>query len=151
MYQLIMCVDLGLPSGTKWANCNYGANSETEDGGHYSWDEAMKLPINLPTKVQFKELCDNTTSVWIKNYKGSGVSGRLFVSKINGNTIFFPASGMCYNNRLIGRGTDGNYWSSTIYYSKLRCAYSLYFGSSNVYPQEYFNKCCGFCVRGVSD
>ena len=32
-------VDLGLPSGTKWATCNVGANSPEEYGGYYAWGE----------------------------------------------------------------------------------------------------------------
>lgn len=30
-------VDLGLPSGTKWAKCNIGANTETEYGDLFAW------------------------------------------------------------------------------------------------------------------
>ena len=32
-------VDLGLPSGTKWAACNVGANKPEEYGGYYAWGE----------------------------------------------------------------------------------------------------------------
>ncbi|MDO4956875.1 MAG: hypothetical protein Q4E60_07660 [Bacteroidales bacterium] len=32
-------VDLGLPSGTKWATCNVGANKPEEFGGYYAWGE----------------------------------------------------------------------------------------------------------------
>ena len=32
-------IDLGLPSGTKWATCNVGANSPEEYGGYYAWGE----------------------------------------------------------------------------------------------------------------
>ena len=32
-------VDLGLPSGTLWATCNLGANSETEYGDYFAWGE----------------------------------------------------------------------------------------------------------------
>ena len=32
-------VDLGLPSGIKWATCNVGANSPEEYGGFYVWGE----------------------------------------------------------------------------------------------------------------
>jgi hypothetical protein len=34
-------VDLGLPSGTKWAKCNVGANSETEAGLYFAWGETQ--------------------------------------------------------------------------------------------------------------
>ena len=32
-------VDLGLPSGIKWATCNVGANKPEEYGGYYAWGE----------------------------------------------------------------------------------------------------------------
>ena len=32
-------IDLGLPSGTKWASCNVGATKPEEYGGYYAWGE----------------------------------------------------------------------------------------------------------------
>ena len=32
-------IDLGLPSGLKWATCNVGASSPEEFGGYYAWGE----------------------------------------------------------------------------------------------------------------
>ena len=32
-------IDLGLPSGTKWACCNIGANEPTQEGEFYAWGE----------------------------------------------------------------------------------------------------------------
>ena len=32
-------IDLGLPSGTKWASCNIGATRPEEYGGYYAWGE----------------------------------------------------------------------------------------------------------------
>ena len=32
-------IDLGLPSGTKWACCNVDASKPEEDGGYYAWGE----------------------------------------------------------------------------------------------------------------
>ena len=32
-------IDLGLPSGTKWACCNVGATKSEEEGGYYAWGE----------------------------------------------------------------------------------------------------------------
>lgn len=32
-------IDLGLPSGTKWACCNVGATKPDDYGGHYAWGE----------------------------------------------------------------------------------------------------------------
>ena len=33
------CVDLGLPSGTKWATCNIGASKPEDNGYFYAWGE----------------------------------------------------------------------------------------------------------------
>ena len=38
-------IDLGLPSGIKWASCNVGASKPEEYGGHYSWGETEEKEI----------------------------------------------------------------------------------------------------------
>jgi hypothetical protein len=35
-------VDLGLPSGTKWAKCNVGATKPEESGDYYAWGETKE-------------------------------------------------------------------------------------------------------------
>lgn len=37
-------IDLGLPSGTKWACCNVGASAPQETGGYYAWGESEQKP-----------------------------------------------------------------------------------------------------------
>lgn len=37
--QTHQAIDLGLPSGTKWASCNVGANKPEEYGDYYAWGE----------------------------------------------------------------------------------------------------------------
>ena len=43
-------VDLGLPSGTLWAKCNIGANSETDYGLYFAWGETQGY-ANASTKA----------------------------------------------------------------------------------------------------
>ena len=38
-------IDLGLPSGTKWACCNVGANKPEEYGGYYAWGETEEKDV----------------------------------------------------------------------------------------------------------
>ena len=38
-------IDLGLPSGIKWACCNVGANSPKEYGGYYAWGEVSEKSV----------------------------------------------------------------------------------------------------------
>ena len=46
-------VDLGLPSGTKWATCNVGADAPEECGDHFSWGDTetkgVYMDINCAT------------------------------------------------------------------------------------------------------
>ena len=37
-------IDLGLPSGTKWACCNVGANTPAECGDYFAWGETTQKP-----------------------------------------------------------------------------------------------------------
>lgn len=47
-------VDLGLPSGKKWASCNVGANRPEEYGQYYAWgDTALKSEFSPNTCITF--------------------------------------------------------------------------------------------------
>ena len=201
-------VDLGLPSGLKWAKCNVGAKKETDYGDYFMWGSAksntkttcnwMKNPFNngldscdeeyfnahksewlddndnlkseydaartnmggdwrMPTKDDFQELLDNTDSEWVHDYNGTGVGGRKFTSKTNGNSIFFPICGYYDNGGVYLRESysstsSGSYWSSSRRESDFSDeALSLHFnlGYVNSYsscPHKY-----GFCIRPVMD
>lgn len=41
----IACVDLGLPSGIKWATCNVGATKPEESGDYYAWGETIEKSL----------------------------------------------------------------------------------------------------------
>ena len=104
----------------------------------------MGSPCRLPTVGEFQELNSNCDSEWTDE---DGVAGRRFTSRINGNSIFFPASGNYGGTTLNGRGSDGGYWSASFYSATI--AYSLYFNSSNVYPANNNSRRYGFTVRAV--
>ncbi len=40
-----VAIDLGLPSGTKWASCNVGATKPEEYGGYYAWGETEEKEV----------------------------------------------------------------------------------------------------------
>ena len=104
----------------------------------------MGAPCRLPTVGEFQELNSNCDSEWTDE---DGVAGRRFTSRINGNSIFFPASGSYNGTSLNYRGSIGYYWSSS-YYSATN-AYYLNFGSSNVSPAYNNNRRYGFTARAV--
>ena len=104
----------------------------------------MGAPCRLPTSGEFTELNNNCDSEWTDE---DGVAGRRFTSRINGNSIFFPASGYYFGASLYYRGSYGGYWSSS--YVSETYAYSLYFNSGGVNPADYSNRRYGFTARAV--
>lgn len=61
-------------------------------------DDAAHVVIggewHMPSGTQLKELINNTTSIWTTDYNGMGRVGMIVTSKINANSIFFPAAGI---------------------------------------------------------
>lgn len=147
-------VDMGLPSGTKWATFNLGSNSPLSEGYYFAWGEVrptesftnsysskywyqwrwdatglarkystiaaygqgdlmdMKTVLDAeddaasvclggewrtPTSADFKELFQNCTQSTVEG-------GYVFTSRINGNSITFPACGYYSGNAKV---TDG--------------------------------------------
>ena len=109
----------------------------------------------IPTDTEFQELIDNTNSVWITNYNGSGVNGRKFTAS-NGNSIFIPAAGYCGDGSVLNVGNYGNVWTSSLRTSDPNYAYTLFFDTSfiNADDYEYYGfsyRCNGLPVRGVCE
>jgi hypothetical protein len=95
-------IDLGLPSGTLWAENNNEHFREYlgfKDAIHY-------YPDNLPTKEQFEELFA-LYHRWNNDKKGIEVLGN------NGNILFFPAKGCIDATGINFVGESCHYWSSS--------------------------------------
>lgn len=163
-------VDLGLPSGTKWASCNLGATKPWENGGYYAWGEIEEKtfynektyrwgPCNpkwkycndafcevidnkwvleneddaarvkwggnwrMPTLDDFKELLYSCHNEWATM---NNVRGLKLVSKINGESIFFPAAGLRMDNGHTNKHV-GYYKTSTLYEKNSQDAYVFLF------------------------
>ena len=190
-------VDLGLPSGTKWARCNVGANSETDyglyfafgetkgydsqngakffDKRHYKFsnksflcnftkynstdgkkvldlcDDAAHIHMgrkwHMPSSEQIRELIKNTENTWVTDYNHSGVNGRLFTSKRNGEKLFFPACGLLFAESYYGLNKSGYFWSNSVDNHRSDCGIHLWFGAVNI-SNAIGNRTCGLCVRG---
>jgi len=162
-------VDLGLPSKTKWATCNIGANSPEEYGEYYAWGETETkttftpknyqysqnpgvLPLSadvaakkwagnwhMPSYGEFEELMTYCTWSWTNV---NGKNGYNVLGQ-NGNTIFLPAAG-CRVDGLKDINAYGHYWSTQ---GVLDEAQSLYFSSSNV---TWYGNCISYyCYYGT--
>ena len=168
-------VDLGLPTGTKWATMNVGASSETDYGNYYQYgkgaaqyaatsgdsyysgtedplaasaDTAVQVwggQWHMPTREQMQELTANTTYQWVTNYKGSGINGGTFTAT-NGAVLFFPAAGYWNDGSQGLVGNRGFYWGSSPYGSG--SAYGLVFNNGSKVVNGGGRK-LGYSVRPV--
>ena len=172
-------VDLGLPSGLKWATCNVGASSPEDYGDYYAWGE-------LSTKDEYTESNCSTYKEHIGNISGNpqydvarkkwGGSWRMptraefkelidnctwewttkgghngyKVTGPNGNSIFLPAADYRYGAYTYGAESDGYYWSATPDESDTQFAYLLYFYSGSRYT-GWYGRFIGRSVRPVSE
>ena len=114
-----------------------------DDAAYVNWGSNWRMP----SKAQFDELINSsyTTMEWTTV---NGVSGRLITSKTNGNSIFLPAAGYRDDGSLYGAGSNGYYWSRTLYTDNPLNAWYLYFYSDSVYT-IYSSRCNGLSVRPV--
>ena len=171
-------VDLGLPSGLKWATCNIGAAEPWEYGDYFSWGEIF-------TKGSYKRSNSETYDLNIDDISGSaqydaatakwGVSWRMptasdfrelinnckwtwitfngvdgyEVRGKNNNYIFLPAAGYCDDSTVAGDREGGCYFSATPHNS----AGNAYYLQINMNDRvvDWYERCIGFSVRPVSD
>lgn len=212
-------IDMGLPSGTKWAPSNLDVKSETGlaaspfqyECSFFSWgnieghnptsetafdydfggtnavapwyegqpygntpgstltgnipldaefDAARALlgtPWRTPLNSDFNELIANciyidATGTEIpdattrKIVTVNEVDGIYLQSKINGNKLFLPCTGLGTGTEWHSRGSVGIYWNATFY--SVRQANSLYFYPSGISAEPY-SRHYGFAVRAV--
>ena len=135
-------VDLGLPSGVKWATCNVGASSPEDYGDYFAWGETSpKAEYTWENSVTFGEQMsdisgnakyDAATANWGGSWRMptndemqelvdhcewewtevNGVNGSRVIGP-NGSCIFLPAAGARGGSSLYDDGDHGYYWSST--------------------------------------
>lgn len=106
-------IDLGLPSGIKWASCNLGGVNPWDFGDYYTGYSAYMQEVavpegySIPGSANFEELIENCE---VKTVTYNNVQGNMFTSKINGNKIFLPFAGW-YDDDRNYNSYDGRYWS----------------------------------------
>jgi uncharacterized protein (TIGR02145 family) len=123
---------------TLWLNAPKTANDPCPTG------------FRVPTQAQWGGLfSDGTTSgapntatrnTW--TWTGNGYTV--------GPNLYLPAAGyrIGFNATLYYVGTNGFYWSSSVYGNN---AYNLYFNSGNVIPGDSCGRVFGFSVRCISE
>ena len=72
-------VDLGLPSGTKWANMNVGATSETDNGILFVWGDVTGSQVMANNVTSYKDVTDLTSvSELFEMFKGEEKTGAIY-------------------------------------------------------------------------
>lgn len=168
-------VDLGLPSGLKWATCNVGGAQPEDCGEYYAWGEvntkneytkenssmSEKSTVDISGNPQYDVARTKwggswrmpTEEEWDELFeecscawtKKGGQLG-LEVKGSNGNAIFLPAAGVRYNADINDKG-EIYYWTSTPMGDRRHLfAFRREYRISFTCPR-YF----GLCVRPVSD
>ena len=170
-------VDLGLPSGLKWATHNIGATSPNEYGNYYAWGEVLpkKTYTEANSETYGKSMndisgteYDAATVNWGGDWRmptktemqelldnctwtwttQNGVNGYKVTSKLNSNYIFLPAAGCRNEASLNDAGSYGNYWSSSPYNNSI-ADYLIFDSSShNVVSNPRSN---GYSIRPVRE
>lgn len=100
-----------------------------------------------PSETQWKELINNTESKWTTQ---NGVSGQLFTSKKNGQTIFIPAAGWLFEGDLAWAGSEGLYWSRSLWDNSPDEALYFRFDSSIKYT-DFRSRKDGLSIRPVRE
>ncbi len=135
---------------TKYCNkSDYGNNGFTDnlttlvpsdDAATANWGSDWCMPSD----DQWEELLENTTNVWtIQN----GVNGMLFTGN-NGNSLFLPAAGLRWDSYLDDGGSNGDYWSSSLFTGSPVGAWHFGFGSDG-FDMSLDYRISGRSVRAV--
>ena len=136
-------------TGTSAIYTTYTTAGEVLAAEHDAARANMGGEWRMPTTEELKALYDNTTNVWTANYNNTGIKGRIFTGKGNyaNSSLFLPAAGSFGGASYRNGGSNGYYWSSTLYSS----TYGHYLGffSGGVGPQSLTNRHLGYPVRAV--
>ena len=116
-----------------------------DDAAHVNWSGSWRIP----TEAEWQELLDNCTWTWTKL---NGVNGYKVTSNKAGYTdkfIFLPAAGSRLDSSLGLVGSDGYYWSSSLYEDNSNRAWFLGFLSDYHDLGCYYGRSQGQSVRPV--
>ena len=143
-------------SQTKYCSeSSYGYNGYTDsrtvlessdDAATANWGGSWRMP----TEGEWQELKNSSNCTWTWTTQ-DGLNGYKVTSKKNGNSIFLPAAGYCSGVTLSSAGTEGYYWSSSLFRPGPGSVYNCYFDSSIRSSTSLSSRCFGQSVRPVAE
>ena len=171
-------VDLGLPSGLKWATCNVGASKPEDSGYYFAWGEVntktvfgyssnykMNDKMDISGDARYDAASANWKGGWrmptkdeFQELKDKCVwmwtvqNGRkgYNITGPNGKSIFLPAAGKSYGSDNAFLDYDGCYWTSTSNKDGYTDFVNYFsFSSYSCKISEYGNGNSGMSVRPV--
>ena len=113
----------------------------SDDAARANWGGSWRMP----TEAELIELREQCTWTWTTQ---SGVNGYKVTSDKNGKSIFLPATGYRGGSSLLGAGSIGSFWLSSLDTISPGFACGLYFSSDRV-GRDYYIRYCGLSVRPV--
>ena len=174
-------VDLGLPSGLKWATCNLGADMPYEIGYYLAWGEhKAKETYSAGNSITYGQSLgdisgdieyDAATFLWEATWRipteaearelkdnctfewttMNNVQGAM-VTGPNGNQIFLPSGGFATEGNVDFADSEGAYWtSSPDYTDPVYYSAFLYFYNTNFANVGWMSRYAGMLVRPVSE
>lgn len=173
-------VDLGLPSGLKWATHNIGATSPSEKGDMFAWGEispkaqyteanCTSYALNMQDIAgdpQYDAARANWGSTWKMPSKKDFEElmnectwewvvdvngvGCKKVTGPNGNSILLPISGYVYESSFYMQDF-GYYWTSTPISTYEQFSYDFFFDQEYNLSMGYDDRCYGQAIRPVSE
>ncbi len=171
-------VDLGLPSGIKWATMNVGASANSDNGYYFAWGEVtQKSTYTIANSIYTNNesnryisgaaSTDAATHFWGGTWripsvtefeelvskctwKWTNVNGKngYLITGPNDKSIFLPAAGLKMDSDFAQSNSGGYYWTGS-YYNKI-LAWRLNFNSSE-YRIADNHKAAGLTIRPVSN
>ncbi len=174
-------VDLGLPSGTRWATCNVGATQPEQSGSLYAWGEvAAKTSYTQGnSKTYSKDIADfsgNKThdvaaAKWGNGWRmptehelaellhycswnyvqKGGRWGSEITSTINGKSIFLPVTGYKDGSKLLDASGNGMYWTATPHEDQWHNAAYMYQFGGALGEMSVGGREYGYAIRPVVD
>ena len=113
-----------------------------DDAAYVNWGPAWRMP----SYDQIDELITTCTWTWTTR---NGVNGEL-VTGPNGNTVFFPASGLrnASSSSVMYSGVKGRFWSRTVNSDAPNIAYIIDFNADDMWTNGEVRD-YGLTVRAV--
>ena len=171
-------IDLGLPSGTKWACCNVGASTPEGYGNYYAWGETQPKSVYNWDTYQYNQNgnwmnigsdiagidYDAATASWGAPWRMPSLAqiqellnnctSTWIPNGVRGRKFVGPNGGTIFLPAAGlrwdgGAGPGGNYWSSTLDESYPGYAYYLDFDSGSANWDYVDGRYVGRTVRPV--